>query len=165
MRKKTMGTLNSKIKDITITCEDIEWEMNWVTMKENPAFKDNKRILELPDVEIIFEQEAALAYLIASDKVFINNHWWDEELTEKQKQLISINVNCNDVFMWGCADAEEMFYKDIKSVWWHHKVDPEWGTDVWCIKKRGMMPQKPVYESIQLAGIWNLDEMGLDKNV
>ena len=83
---------------------------------------------------------------------------------ETAVNTFSINVNCNDVFAWASADAEEMFYEDLEDVYTHWEKDPSWGPAVWCIKKRNLMPQRPVYEAIMKAGIWNLDEMNLRSN-
>lgn len=152
-----------KLKDsMTITLDDVEWEMDWTKSKANSSASD--RIMAKPDIEIVFEVEQALAWLIADGKIFLNSHWWEEEWTKEQKQLTSINLNCNDLFAWGCADAEELMYKDIEQVWSHYKQDTEYGTDVWCIKKRNQMPQKPLYDAIKKAGYWNLDIMGLHPN-
>lgn len=125
--------------------------------------------------EMIFDDNEALAHLLAKGQVFINNHWWmkENELNEDEKhkawpeeacRTFSINVNCNDVFAWGCADAEEMMEDELEDVYQHYHKDPSWGAAVWCIKKRGELPQKPVYNAIMKAGIWNLDEMGLREN-
>jgi len=61
------------------------------------------------------------------------------------------------VFAWGVADAEELNYKDLQEVWKYYKKDPDWGTAVWCMKKRGQMPQGPVEKRIRDKGIWDLD--------
>ena len=125
--------------------------------------------------EIIFDGNDALAHLLAEGQVFLNSHWWYEEkhmqADEKHKawpeaacKTFSINANCSDVFAWACADAEEVEYHELESLYEHYHKDPMWGTAVWCIKKRNEMPQKPVYESIMKCGIWDLDSMGLEEN-
>lgn len=40
------------------------------------------------DKEWIFEPELALAELLATERIFLNNHWWEEDWNEKQKDLI-----------------------------------------------------------------------------
>lgn len=126
-----------------------------------------------------FEIEAALSVLLVEEVIFLNNHYWhsidrdkgpvyntkpENPWPEEACKTVSLNVNCNDVFAWGCADAEECYYNDLEDVFDHWKKDPIWGSSIWCIKKRNEMPQKPVYDDIMKSGIWNLDEMGLEPN-
>jgi hypothetical protein len=111
-----------------------------------------------------FNENHALAHLLAEDKLMIGNNWWWKDWPEAAQATFSIHVLCNDVFAWGCADAEEMRYVDLEEVYEYYHKDPIWGTAVWCIQKRVEMPQKPVYKAIMEAGIWNLDTMGLKEN-
>jgi len=127
--------------------------------------------------KLYWSEELSLSLLLKEEKVFLNSHWWFS--TKKQNEYhkpianpwpevacdtFSINVNCNDVFAWGCADAEECFYSDLETLYAHHVVDKDNGCIVWCIKKRGLLPQKPVYDQIQAKGIWNLDSLDLEEN-
>ena len=148
--------------------EDIRWEMDWSQLKE-----DGTRLFpDKPEKEMMFEPEKALAHLLISERVFINNHWWKSAIKkndlhrlpenpwpEDACETFGIFVNCNDVFAWACADAEEMTHDELESVYEHFEKDPVYGTVVWCIKKRQQMPQAPVYDDIQKAGIWDLDEI------
>lgn len=145
-----------------IKIDEIYWDMDWSRLKSNNP--DNERIQQLPDIERKFEEQPAIALMLINEVIFLNDHWWEKDWPEKAKQIPSLNVNCNDVFYWGCADAEEMMYDEIQDVYDHYIKDPGWGTAVWCIKKRNLMPQKPVYDMIQKEGIWNLDEMNLEPN-
>lgn len=95
---------------------------------------------------------------------FTNNYWWKKDWPEDAQKVTSLNVNCSDVFVWGCADAEEVEYDEIPKLFDYWEKDNIFGVDVWCIKKRNMMPQKPVYDDIMKEGIWNLDEMELQEN-
>lgn len=118
--------------------------------------------------EEIFEEERALAALLMSESVFLNDHWWAKEWPEEARNLTSINANCNDIFMWGCADAEEIPYRELRSVYDHWVKDPREGVSVWCMKQRKQMPQRPVDKAIRAAAIWDLDaiqkEFGLRAN-
>ena len=112
-----------------------------------------------------FSNEAALTVLLLERQIFLNSNWYMDDWPEDAQKMTSLNVNCNDVFAWGCADAEDVEFKELKDLFEHYIKDPGWGTAVWCIKRRGYLPQKPVYEAIQKNGIWNLDEMGLKDGV
>jgi len=101
-----------------------------------------------------FGEEQALAYLLLEDVVFLNNGWWNEEQGKPWgKDAVSIHVNCNDIFAWGCADAEDATHGDLVELAKIHAADPEWGLVMWCIKKRKMMPQSPVLAQMTAAGI------------
>lgn len=111
-----------------------------------------------------FEEEYALAIFLMLDIVFTNTYWWEKSWDEKARSITGLFVNCNDVFMWACAESEDLLFSEIKDLYEHFLLDRNTGSVVWCIKKRKMMPQKPFYDEIQKKGIWNLDEMGLAPN-
>ena len=117
-----------------------------------------------PDRETRFDDALALADLLRHEVVFINSSWWKKDFSEESKNLISVHVNCSDVFAWGCADAVELPYDEIETVWRMWQKDEEWGPAVWAIIKRKEMPQDAVKARIQRRGIWNLDELNLTEN-
>lgn len=148
------------IEDFTLDIYKLEGEDAEVGVRHRYTLvKDDTR-------EPVVDAEASqmLAVLLIKEKAFLNDHWWEDDWPEAAKRMPSVNVSCNDVFMWGCADAETIAYRDIPAVYEHFEKDPDWGVDVWCIKHRGMMPQKPVYDRIKAGGIWDLDAMGLEPN-
>jgi hypothetical protein len=114
--------------------------------------------------EMIFNEERALAHLLLNDVIFLNDHWWENQWPEKAKKISSLNVNCNDVFAWGCSDAEEMPHAELQKLYDMWLKDPEWGAAVWCMVQRNQMPQKPVEDRIRKAGIWDLDALGIEPN-
>lgn len=151
--------------------EDIEWVMDW-----------SKRTGE-PD-EIIFETEKALAHLLMNDVVFLNSYWWkyydmgkynketkrfDTPLenptwTKDESRAISVSVNCNDIFAWGCADAEDLPFKEIENLYRMWKADPNWGPAKWCAIQRNQKPQKPVIDSMKKSGSWDAVMESLESN-
>jgi hypothetical protein len=138
----------------TIEDSDVYWEMKW----------DQKTFPDMPPTELKFTAEAALALLLINNVIFLNSHWWEKDWPEEARKRPSLNVNTNDVFAWGCADAETINLNELKDVYDHYRKDPVWGTAVWACKRNNMLPQKPVYERIQKAGIWDLDALGLRAN-
>ena len=94
-----------------------------------------------------------LAALLASEAVFLNNHWWEKEWPEDARKTVAICASCNDVFAWACSDAEGVNYSEIPDIFAHWLKDPDWGVAVWCMKKRNQMPQKPVEQRIRASGI------------
>lgn len=110
------------------------------------------------------EPEKALAALLAAEQVFLNTNWNMKSWPEEARETLVVYANCNDVFMWGCADAEDVSYDQINEVFDHWVKDPAWGVAVWCIQRRGLMPQPPVERLIRCGGIWDLDAMGLKES-
>ena len=119
-----------------------------------------------PDDSPYFVEEYALAILLLADVVFLNDHWWkkDDGWPEDACKTTSLNVNMSDVLAWGCADAEDMSWREIEDVYSYWLKDPADGPTIWFCKKINMMPQKPVPDAIRKAGIWDIDNMGLDPN-
>ena len=81
----------------------------------------------------------------------------------EDKVPAAIYVNCNDLWMWGCADAEPLpmdqigtFYKAWKSV--------EWGTTIWSCAQRNLQPQSPIRKDMKKDGAWDDVMDGLPKN-
>jgi len=126
---------------------DVEWTMHW-----------GERYPNKPPTEEKFEAGLALAALLAEEVVFLNSFWWEKTWPEEARKKTALCVVCNDVFAWGCADAEDLEYADIQNLWDHWKKDKTWGPAVWCMKKRGEMPQGPVLASLN-PEIWNLEEL------
>jgi hypothetical protein len=139
--------------------DDVVWTMHWSGNKP-----DGSRMYpDKPLTETMFEVDKALAVLLAEDVIFLNTNWWEKTWPEDAKKTFAVCVNCNDIFAWACADAEQVLYDDVESIYKYYKKDPVWGTAIWCILKRNMMPQHPVYRDMVKAG-WQLDLMELPPN-
>lgn len=93
-------------------------------------------------------EEYMLADLILSDNLFLNN-----EL---------LLVNCNDVFAWGCADAEPISLLDIPDVYQASKT--MYGIVKWVCKRRSLQPQKPYIKAIKNGNEWDESMEALPKN-
>lgn len=114
--------------------------------------------------ELDFDSGLALAHLLMNEVIILNDHWWREDLNEEQQKLTSLNVDCSDVFAWGCADAQELSYSEIPDLYRMWSRDPKWGAAVWCMVKRNRKPQGPVEAAIGEEGIWDLDSLKLGEN-
>ena len=131
-----------------ISAKDVRWTMNW---SDKPP-------------EEMFEDGPAMAVLLAHEVVFLHDHWWASDWPEDAQKVAGFSVICNDIFAWGCSDAEGLPLSEIKDLFEHWEKDREWGAAVWCMKRRNQMPQKPVEDLIRKAGVWDLDAMGLRPN-
>ncbi len=145
----------------TIGPNTVEWEMNW-----GPNPPKGK-----PEKEMNFEPDKAVAHLLLNDVIFLNSNWWRAPgerkhtgWTAEEAELISVNVDCSDVFAWGCSDAETLPYDEVENLYRAWKKDPGWGPAVWCMMRRNQMPQKPVEDAIRTAGIWDIDALKLGSN-
>src|SRR5574337_378627 len=110
---------------------------------ENTVIKDDDVYWEYfnaPSKEIIFDNNQALARLLANEVVFVNNYWWKTAWPDAAKRIISVNVICNDIFAWGAADVEPLEYKELQDLYDHWCKDQDFGPAVWCIKKRKELP-------------------------
>lgn len=119
----------------------------------------------------VFEHEDALALMLLNDVVFLNglcHRYHSEPFSPDEPSevsgLVSIHVICSDVFAWGCADAENLPYREIENLYRFWRKDPNWGPAVWCMVRRNQMPQKPAEEIIAAQGIWNLADFHLGPN-
>jgi hypothetical protein len=135
----------------------IEWpkrfDMNDMEAIEYKFENDNG------ETENDFQEENALAALLLSGAVFLNSNWWEKEWPEDARKTVALCVNTNDVFAWGCADAESMMHDEIEEVFNYWNKDQHEGTAVWAMIKTKQMPQRPVEKAIRDAGIWDLDEL------
>lgn len=128
-------------------------------------YKDDIETKYRIDGESYFENESALSLLLSHEQIVLNNHWWEDTWDEGKKNLFYVGVNCNDIFAWGCADAEELMFHELEDLFSYWEKDKGWGMAVWCMIKRKEMPQKSVYDRIQKVGIWNLDELQKEYNL
>lgn len=139
----------------TIEEEDIYWEMDWSTRNTD----GERRFPNMPEKEMIFEENFALAHLLINKVLCMNSNWWEEDWPEDARKSTYIGVNCSDTFAWACADAERMEHSELRDVYDHWKKDPMFGPTIWCIKKRKQKPLKQIYDRIEESGIWDMSEL------
>jgi hypothetical protein len=142
-----------EMAEITRTVEDadVDWRMaSWSCVDKKFPATDH------------FEAEPALALLLINDVVFLNSHWGKGDWPEAARKTTSLNVNCNDIFAWACADAEPLQYDDIETVYRMWRSDPAWGAAKWCAIRRNQKPQPPVIAAMKKAGSWDdmMDRLG-----
>lgn len=110
--------------------------------------------------------EHALAILLQNEVLFSNGRRYAELRFEGDKchldgklqpETTVLFVNCNDVFAWGCSDAEPLPHDEIENLFRMWYADRRWGSDKWCCKQRDQKPQKPVEDQMRKDGSW--DEM------
>lgn len=127
------------------------------------SFKDRQG-----EVHHYVDNETALAHLLLNDVLFSNGRDYVSsfagEPQEISKETVVLFVNCNDLFVWACADAEELPHDEIGPLFkmWH--ADKRWGADKWCCLRRNMQPQGPIVRDMKLSGSWDDVMEALPKN-
>lgn len=127
-----------------------------------------------------FNNEKAVAYLLRKGVLFVNNrpyivNPWDsmEEQELSEKSTIIVLVLCNDIFMWGCADAEPITCDlndkcDDSNELYHllrlYLEDPKWGVVRWACLKRQEKPQAPIVGDMKKQGAWTEEMEALPPN-
>ncbi len=106
-----------------------------------------------------FDEEVALAQLLLEGVLF---------LSYASEKTVSLAVNCNDIFTWGCADAEDLPLNQVEPLYEMVLKHPKWGSSIWCCLQRNEQPQAPVARAMKEAGEWDeimekLPENGYDK--
>ena len=143
----------SEARHTTIADNDVYWLMTW-----GEQFPDK------PPTEMMFEDAKALARLLAEEVIFLNSHWWEKDWPERAQKVASLNVNCNDIFAWACADAEELEHDEIQALYDLWLADRRWGAAKWCAIKRRQKPQPPVVAAMKKDGAWDACMEALGEN-
>lgn len=95
-----------------------------------------------------FDSESALAELLAEEVLFCNTGSF------MGRDTVVLFINCNDLFAWGTADAEEFTEAEIEPLWraWH--ADKGRGVEQWVCLRRQLRPQYVVMQEWKKAGKW-----------
>lgn len=74
-------------------------------------------------------------------------------------------VNSNDIFAWGCADAEDLPHDEVPALFalWHESH--AWGAIKWCCFRRKEQPQAPIKRDMIKNGVWCKRMDALPENV
>lgn len=92
--------------------------------------------------------EAAICELLERDVLFV---------FEGDNGEIQLAVNCNDLFYWATADAEDLPYSEIGTLLAMVRESAN-GADRWCCRRRKMRPQTPIEKRWREEGLWT-DEL------
>jgi len=84
---------------------------------------------------------AIMAFIAQHD--LHGDFWWR---CDGEHAPVTFFVNCNDLFAWASADCERFDIGDIPALEKAIQDAGEiHGIALWCCRKRGMRPQRPVY--------------------
>jgi hypothetical protein len=116
------------------------------------------------------DTEKAVSILLEKRILFCNTREYVEKVGKPtntyiiEPKTIVLFVNCNDLFMWGCADAECITVEEIPILYRMWKKESGYGVDKWVCKKRNLQPQKLVRDEMKKANVWEDWMDKLDKN-
>ena len=112
-----------------------------------------------------YDEEKALADLLNAGVMFLNN-----AIHSQGNYTTCVFLLLNDIFAWGCADAECVTSGDgdstselaqLHKLW---LLDKEWGAVKWACLKRNERPQRPVMEMMKKDGAWDAELEALPDN-
>jgi len=115
-------------------------------------------------------EELALACLLADGTCFLNNVNISDN-KEKPIYTTVVYVLTNDIFIWGCADAEPIEYSDgetpneIINLYKLQKEKGFFGVVEWACLKRNIQPQKAIKDDMIKSGKWTneLNELSINR--
>ncbi len=130
------------------------------SMLDDPVLLAKAEAIRVKESELNpepFDEELALAEMLIAGKLFANDKQYSNNQYDRNDitgRTIVLFVNCSDMFAWGCADAEDLPYTEIKSLYEWFKKNATWGTVIWCMKQRNEKPQRPVVEAMVEEKAW-----------
>lgn len=119
---------------------------------------------------MFFEENDLLAELLSDGVLFSNVRAYDANDIGKphepdlRERTIVLFMNCNDVFSWGCADAECITIDEIPDLYLLWRDNHKWGPMKWACKKRNLQPQRPIVIDMKKDGYWDATMADLPGN-
>jgi len=122
--------------------------------KELKSIDPNKHLVQVEgtDQDDFVIGEWAIGQLLLNDILNIHDCYDEDGDTS-----ISISVNANDVFAWGCADAVYVTEDELPDLYRMHQKDFNYGHIKWMCLKQGTRPQWPVARDMHAAGTWDAE--------
>jgi len=106
-----------------------------------------------------FDEENALSALLKDGILFCNERNYSSTPGGPSEGLtIVLFVICNDIFAWGCADAEDLPISELENLYKMWLKNNKWGSTKWCCIRRKEKPQRPAVELMKKDGAWD-DEL------
>jgi hypothetical protein len=113
------------------------------------------------------DESAMLGHLLLNEVVWCRDAGYvlnAGTLHEYKASGTIVLVNVSDVFMWGCADAEDLSHEDIEPLFLMWDKDGFFGVVRWVCKKRNEKPQWPIVRDMRKKGCWDEEMQSLPDN-
>lgn len=148
-----------------------EWQNGW-----------NSAVLRISWTICIYEEwlkklpeptKTYIGELIANDAVNFRidskgEDLWEDNMPKTMTPEIKLDVNCNDEFIWGCADGEDLPMDKVEEyyqMWAKDKESSHFSNSMlWVCRQRKMKPQKPIMDEMKKAGLWTEEWEALPDN-
>jgi len=128
-------------------------------------FLDKEEIFwESSSGKIYCDRESALAALLTAEVCFLNERQYIEYTGEPSGHTTLVYVNSSDLFMWGCADGDDLPLEQIEVLYKMWKLEGSLGADKWCCIQRNQQPQPPMVTLMKKEGVWDETMEKLEPN-
>jgi hypothetical protein len=118
--------------------------------------------------EVYFDEEQAILQLLTEEILFSNyrTHSSDDKKLTNDGKTIVLFLNCNDVFAWACADAEDVSsIEELKSLYDYCEKYGAWqGSTIWVCMKRNQKPQRSLEKMLKDNNAWPIEVEKLQEN-
>lgn len=126
---------------------------------------DPSTVIHAFDSGSFFDVEQAIAQLLLEEILFANGRPYAMSKGEPSSgETIVLFVNCSDVFVWGCADGEDLPYEEIEPLYRLVLAHGHAGKEKWCCMRRNTKPQACVARDMKAAGAWDDKMEALPEN-
>ena len=110
------------------------------------------------DGKKVADHEAMAAHFLEENILFLNSRKYvcgEKDDTISKNETLLLFLNCNDVFVWGYADAEGVSYDELPELFALYESNPKCGTIQWVCMKRNQKPQAPIVKYMKENNGWN----------
>lgn len=131
--------------------------------------QDDLEFMTLEDLDATqdedMSEEDALAYLLLDGVCFINHRYYTmNQDSPSEGQTTVVFVLTNDIFAWGCADAEDLPSNEIIPLYRLWRQDSTWGPVKWACRRRQRQPQQALIDAMKESGAWDAEMASLPEN-
>ena len=111
-----------------------------------------------------YDEDGIIAKLLQEGVLFTNTRNYVDIDDTDAGETVVVFVNCNDIWVWGCADASRLEWNQIVPLFEMWAADKTWGPTKWACHFRQMQPQEPIVEDMKKDGSWDEAMEKLPKN-
>ena len=110
------------------------------------------------DGKKVADHEAMAAHFLEENILFLSSRKYvcgeKDDVISKNATLL-LFLNCNDVFVWGYADAEGVSYDELPELFKMYEANTDCGPTQWVCIKRNQKPQAPMVKYLKEKNGWN----------
>lgn len=141
---------------MTITIKELD-PTPW---NDKDFFKYEVTNSEKGTVRVSYDNDNVIRYLC--DKGIIHFLYTDvdpachDDDEYKCERMLGVFVNCNDVFVWACAEAQAVPNdSELGKIYELTKKYGDAAGIIWACHRRQIKPQQPMIDSLKKSGQWD----------